>query len=196
MEAPGASLYRAVVAIANYIAQYRPDLQYAFKELCRRMSDPSEACLTKLKRLGRYLKGQPRAVSMFLWQEAQISLDVFTDANWAGCKASRKSTSGGAILLGSHCVRSWSKTQNTIAQSSAESELIAIVKAASEALDMMSLAEDLGMQVRTRLHVDASAALGILEQRGRQSQASGCGDALAPRATTSPSHLICQGTRN
>ena len=31
---------------------------------------------------------------------------------------------------------------------------------------MMSLAHDLGIDVQTRLHIDASAALGILERRG------------------------------
>ena len=69
-------------------------------------------------------------------------------------------------MLGSHVVRTWSKNQNTVAQSSAESELLAIVKAATEALCMISLAADLGINLTARIHVDASAALGILERRG------------------------------
>ena len=67
--------------------------------------------------------------------------------------------------MGSHVVRTWSKTQNTIAQSSAESELFAIMKAATEALGMISLAADLRIDLIARIHVDASAALGILERR-------------------------------
>lgn len=65
-------------------------------------------------------------------------------------------------------LRTWSKTQNTVAQSSAESELLAVVRAATEALGCMSLAADLGLVIDTRLHVDAdaAAALGILERRG------------------------------
>ena len=161
-----ASLYRAITARGNYVAQDRPDIQYAVKELCRRMSDPDEASWDKLVRLGRYLRGRPRAVSRFEWQTCPRTQDVFSDANWAGCRSSRKSTSGGAIRLGTHCVRTWSKTQNTIAQSSAESELLAIVRAATEALGCMSLAADLGWTFDTRLHVDAAAALGILERRG------------------------------
>ena len=58
------------------------------------------------------------------------------------------------------------KTQKTIAQSSAESELLGVVKASSEALGIMRLANDLGIKVKSRLHIDASAALGILERRG------------------------------
>ena len=161
-----ASLYRAITARANYIAQDRADIQYAVKELCRRMSDPDENCFNRLKRLGRYLRGKPRAVSRFPWQTCPGTQDVFSDANWAGCRASRKSTSGGAIQLGAHTIRTWSKTQNTIAQSSAESELLAIVRAATEALGCMSLALDLGLTFDTRMHVDASAALGILERKG------------------------------
>ena len=69
-------------------------------------------------------------------------------------------------MLGKCCIRSYSKTQNTIAQSSAESELIGTVKAATEALGIISLGKDLGIYLQARLHVDASAAIGILDRRG------------------------------
>ena len=53
-----------------------------------------------------------------------------------------------------------------MAQSSAESELIAIVRAATEAIGFISLAADMGIDIGGIMHVDASAALGILERRG------------------------------
>ena len=68
--------------------------------------------------------------------------------------------------MGTCCVKSWSKTQATIAQSSAESELIASVKGATEGLGIVSLGRDLGLDLGIRLHLDASAALGILERKG------------------------------
>ena len=70
------------------------------------------------------------------------------------------------MLWGTACLKSYSKTQGTIAQSSAESELIAVVKAACEAIGSVSLADDLGLSLRVRLHIDAQAALGILERQG------------------------------
>ena len=100
-----ATLFRAITARANYVALDRSDVQFAVKELCRKMSAPTAGDLKKLKRLGRYFLGKPRAVALYPWQATRAVQDVFTDANWAGCKASRKSTSGGAILLGSHLVR-------------------------------------------------------------------------------------------
>ena len=69
-------------------------------------------------------------------------------------------------MLGRCCVKSWSKTQRTIAQSSAESELLATVRGATEGIGLISLALDLAMKLDVRMHVDASAALGIIERRG------------------------------
>merc|ERR1712062_809400 len=47
----------------------------------------------------------------------------FSDADWAGCQRTRRSTLGGTILLGDHLLKAWSRTQATFALSSAESEL-------------------------------------------------------------------------
>ena len=46
-----ATLYRAMVARANYLAADRMDVQFAAKEACRDMAAPRVASLQKLKRL-------------------------------------------------------------------------------------------------------------------------------------------------
>ena len=81
---------------------------------------------------------------IFQWQDPAHVLDVFADANWAGCRRTRKGTSGGCAMLGYHCIKAWSKTQALIAKSSAESELYGIAKASTEALGMLRLVEELG----------------------------------------------------
>ena len=53
-------------------------------------------------------------------------------------------SSGGAIMIGKHCLKTWSKTQALVAKSSGEAELYAVVKGAAEALGMVTLARDLG----------------------------------------------------
>ena len=160
------SIYRSVVAKANYLAADRSDVHFAVKECAKGMSNPTEGDWTKLKRLGRYLKGKPRVVVHYAWQEATSKVTVFSDANWAGDKQSRKSTSGGAILVGEHWIKSWSKSQSTIARSSAESELYACIKATSEGLGFMSLMKDFGMTMHGEVRSDASAALGIIARNG------------------------------
>ena len=52
-----ATEYRAISARANYLAQDRPDIQFAVKEICRAMSSPTEWDKRKIKRLVRYLRG-------------------------------------------------------------------------------------------------------------------------------------------
>ncbi len=69
-------------------------------------------------------------------------------------------------MWGSHCIRSWSKTQTVIAQSSAESELTAAVKTTSEALGLIAMARDMGYRVEGQVWIDASATMGIINRRG------------------------------
>ena len=63
-------------------------------------------------------------------------------------------------------VRFWSKTQSTIAQSSAESELFGSVRGGVEALGAMTLMKDMGRDTTATLVLDASVALGILQRQG------------------------------
>ena len=56
------TIFRALAARSNYLAQDRIDLQFAAKEACRFMSSPTESAEASLKRLGRYLLGHKRLV--------------------------------------------------------------------------------------------------------------------------------------
>ena len=90
-----ATRFRAVAARANYLAADRPDIQYAVKEICRKMAKPARGDWQKLIRLGRYLKGAPRCVLEYAWQDCAVSPTGFSDSDWAGDRTTGKSTSGG-----------------------------------------------------------------------------------------------------
>ena len=131
------------------------------------MSKPTKKSWERLLRVGRFLKAHPRLVWGFIWQEQQNVVDVSSDSNWAGCHHSRTSTSGGVAAIGAHIIKSWSKSQATVAKSSAEAELYAVVRASTEALGICSLLQEFGVEnPKVRLHVDASAAIGMIERRG------------------------------
>ena len=71
------------------------------------------------------------------------------------------------MMLGSHLIRSYSKTQSVIAKSSGESELYGVVRASTESLGISSLFEDFGEEgMRVRVGMDATAAMGIVQRRG------------------------------
>ena len=109
-----ATTYRALAARCNYLAQDRADLSYASKELCREFNIPNLESFKKLKRLVRYLAGLPRLVYRYSWQTMPTHLDVFVDTDFAGCQTTRRSTSGGAALLGQCLVRHWSKISRAV----------------------------------------------------------------------------------
>ncbi len=54
------------------------------------------------------------------------TLDVYVDADWAGCTTTRKSTTGFAIKYLGATIHFGSRTQAIVALSSAESELYSI----------------------------------------------------------------------
>ena len=166
LNAADAKLFRSVVARCNYLAQDRVDIQYACKECSRHMAKPCQGDWAALKRIGRYLKGAPRLVQHFRWQKMPEAVSVFTDSDWAGCKITCRSTSGGITRFGSHTLKTWSSTQATIALSSAEAELYALTKGAAQALGFITLMADMGVRVRATVHTDASAAIGIARRAG------------------------------
>ena len=163
-----ATHFRGLAATANFLAQDRPDIQYAAKEICRDMARPKMSGWRKLKRLTRYLKKYPRVIWRFKEEDEHetLTMTAMSDSDWAGCLESRKSTSGGMITIQGGCVKSWSSTQGSVAMSSGEAEYYAMVKAAAEALGAQAVAKDLGVDVKIRLGLDSSAAKSMAERTG------------------------------
>ena len=119
-----------------------------------------------IKRLGRYLKGEPRIVQSFKFQRTPDTIIGWTDTDYAGCRLSRKSTSGGVIQIGSHTIKTWSSTQSTIALSSGEAEYYGLVKAASQSIGIRNIMRDLGFELHIQINTDASVAKSIAMRRG------------------------------
>ena len=161
-----ATKFRAITARLNYLAQDRPDIQYAVKEVARRMANPRRGDWLALKRVGRYLVGAPRAVQGFWWQDMPKELSTYVDSDWAGCRSTCRSTSGGAVKLGGHTLKTWSTTQATIALSSAEAELYALTKGAAMTLGIAAMCADLGLDLGATVFSDASATLSIVQRQG------------------------------
>ncbi|WVZ70460.1 hypothetical protein U9M48_019129 [Paspalum notatum var. saurae] len=92
------------------------------------MHDPREPHLAALKRILRYIKGTMH-LGLLLRPSSQSHLVVYSDADWAGCPDTHKSTSGYAVFLGDNLVSWSSKRQNTISRSSAEAEYRGVANA-------------------------------------------------------------------
>ena len=157
--------FRAVTARGNYISADRPEIQYATKEICRWMAAPTELGVKSLKRLGGFLETHKRLVFEYPFQQAQ-KVDVYSDTDWSGCVRTRKSTSGGCLMIGRHLIKSWSSTQGPISLSSGEAEFYGVVKASGMALGYQALLDDLGVRIPVRIWTDSSATMGICSRQG------------------------------
>ena len=130
------------------------------------MARPNTSSWGRVRRLGRYLVEHPRAVQIFEHQGLPHKLTIFCDSDWAACKESRKSTSCGCIMLGSHLLRAWSSTQAIIALSSGEAEYYALLKGASAGSGLQAIMDDVGVFLPMCLCTDSAAAKGIVQRRG------------------------------
>ena len=93
-----------------------------------------------MNRLAGYLRGNGRLVTRYGWQGEESQIMGYSDSDWAGCRQTGKSTCGGMIMIGNHFIKGWSRTQTHVTTSSAEADLIALVKCTSESLGIKSMA--------------------------------------------------------
>ena len=129
------------------------------------MSAPTDTSVLALKRMGRYLLGHKRLVYTYPWQKAD-GIEVYSDTDWSGCPRTRRSTSGGCVMIGRHVIRTWSSKQPSVTLSSGEAEFYGLVKAAGAGLGHQSIMSDVGLSVPVRVWTDSSAALGISTRSG------------------------------
>lgn len=159
--------YRRLAATVSYLAADKPDLQYVASVLGRTMANPIVRSWANLKKVARYIKKHPRVVFELRRIDSDGVRDLmgFSDSDWAGCRASRRSTSGG-VVLGWSVLKSWSNRQAKVALSSGEAEFHSASKAAAELLAIRSMMRDLGWDVGLKLLVDASVAQAMANTQG------------------------------
>jgi hypothetical protein len=124
--------YKSLAGALQYLTFTRPDISYAMQQICLHMHDPREPHLAALKRLLRYLRGTVD-YGLLLHRSTSSELVVYTDADWAGCSDTRRSTSGYAVFLGGNLVSWSSKRQPVVSRSSAEAEYRAVANGVAEA---------------------------------------------------------------
>ena len=163
-----ATKHRAAVARVVYPSQDRLDLGVAAVELAKTMAVPREGDNERLKRVARYLHGNPDDMQWYPLQEETNTVVLSTDADWATCRETRRSNSGGTVMLGNHLIAVWSRVQPRLALSSGEAELYAGLRGVTETLGFVHMMREFHTQDWGRIthRVDASACRAIMLRRG------------------------------
>ncbi|GJX24842.1 putative ribonuclease H-like domain-containing protein [Tanacetum coccineum] len=84
-------LYRSMIGSLMYLTASRPDIMFAVCACARFQVTPKTSHLHAVKRIFRYLKGQPK---LGLWypRDSPFDLEAFSDSDYAGASLDRKST--------------------------------------------------------------------------------------------------------
>ncbi|GJV28893.1 putative ribonuclease H-like domain-containing protein [Tanacetum coccineum] len=117
--------YRSMIGALMYLTSSRPDIVHATCLCARYQAKPTEKHLKEVKRVFRYLQG---TVNMGLWytKDSGFELTGFSYADYARCKDTFKSTSGGAQFLGEKLVSWFLKKQDCTTLSTAEAEYVSL----------------------------------------------------------------------
>ncbi|GJX37269.1 putative ribonuclease H-like domain-containing protein [Tanacetum coccineum] len=117
-------LYRSMIGSLMYLTSLRPDIMFAVCACAIFQVNPKISHLHAVKRIFRYLKGQPK---LGLWypKDSPFDLVVYTDSDYAGASLDRKSTIGGCQFLGFRLISWQCKKQTVVANSTTEAEYIA-----------------------------------------------------------------------
>jgi len=164
-----ATAYRSAVGSMTYYSLDMELLTFAVKELARGLHTPTCDDWNDLKRLGRWAWENQDVASLNMVDTPEndqpydfskpVPIVVKYDADWAGNRKDRRSTTGIRATIRGLRISHASQTQPGLPSlSSAEAELRAMAKAAVEGLYWKQITAEMGIRTEIILQGDASAA--------------------------------------
>jgi hypothetical protein len=157
--------YQSMVGQLHFLLQTQNDIQYAVNIVSRFTAAPQQAHLQAVHHLYRYLKGTVDYGLLYRRGEDSTLLG-YSDADWAGDREDRKSTTGYLFCLGSTPITWRTHKQPCVALSSTESEYMALSSAAQEATWIRRLLmklQALDSKAATEIRCDNQSAIRLAE---------------------------------
>ena len=131
----------------------RGDISFAVGMLSRYLDKPTKHLWSVAMRVLRYLAGTATFGPVYS-DAPSYGVEAFSDSDWSGCQATRRSTSGSLIQFGGGSVIWMSQRQSCVSLSSMESEIVACSETGKSCLWLTRLLNEIGYSVVPRLRVD------------------------------------------
>lgn len=167
--------FQSVVGSLLWMARCtRPDLSFAVYRATRKAHAPSQGDWNLVIKILKYLKWS--ATEKLILRPTVASfpavVEVYTDADWAGDKEDRKSTSGMVLLINGVLISWKCKKQSSVALSTAEAEYVAMVEGIREAMGASECLREIGVEVKSPLIVkcDNQAAIAQVKNESTSSK--------------------------
>ncbi|GJX31149.1 putative ribonuclease H-like domain-containing protein, partial [Tanacetum coccineum] len=156
-------LYRSMIGSLMYLTSSRPDIMFAVCACARFQVTPKVSHSHAVKRIFRYLKGQPK---LGLWypRNSPFDLVAYSDSDYAGASLDRKSTTGGCQFLGCRLISWQCKKQTVVATSSTEAEYVAAASCCGQVLWIQNQMLDYGYNfMHTMINIDNNSTICIVK---------------------------------
>ncbi|GKD05396.1 ribonuclease H-like domain-containing protein [Tanacetum coccineum] len=135
-------LYRSLAGSLQYLNFTRLDFSYAVQQVCLHMHDSREPHFSALRRILCYVSGC-LDYGLQLFSSTTTYLVAYSDADWAGCPTTRRSTSGYCVFLGNNLLSSPFMRQPMLSRSSADAEYRGVANAIAETCWFRNLLHEL-----------------------------------------------------
>ncbi|XP_059627659.1 secreted RxLR effector protein 161-like [Cornus florida] len=142
------TFYRSMIGSLLYLAASRPNISFCVGICVRYQVDPREQHFLMVKRVIRYVNSILN-YGLCYSSESNFEIAGYIDADWAGNKDDKKSTSGGCSYVGTNLVSWYNKKQNCIYLSSCEAEYITARNCCTQLLWMKQILMDYGFDQET-----------------------------------------------
>ncbi|GJR25586.1 hypothetical protein Tco_1101818 [Tanacetum coccineum] len=156
-------LYRSMIGALMYLTSLRPDIMFAVCACARYQVNPKVSHLHAVKRIFRYLKGQPK---LGLWypKDSPFDLVAYTDSDYARASLYRKSITGGCQFLGCRLISWQCKKQTVVAKSITKAEYVAASSCCGQVLWIQNHLLDYGYNfMLTKSYIDNNSTICIIK---------------------------------
>ncbi|GKA79515.1 hypothetical protein Tco_0786111 [Tanacetum coccineum] len=156
-------LYRSMIGSLMYLTSSRPDIMFAICDCARFQVIPKGLHLYVVKRIFRYLKGQPK---LGLWypKDSPFDLEAYLDSDYASASLDRKSTTGGCQFLRSRLISWQCKKQTVVANSTTKAEYVAVASCRRQVLWIQNQMLDYGYNLmNTKIFIDNESTICIVK---------------------------------
>ncbi|GKB46115.1 hypothetical protein Tco_0896868 [Tanacetum coccineum] len=156
-------LYRSMIGSLMYQTASRPDIMFVVCACARFQVTPKVLHLHDVKRIFRYLKGQPK---LGLWypKDLPFDLEAYTNSNYTGASLDRKSTTGGCQFLRRRLISWQCMKQTMVTNSTTKAEYVAASSCCRQVLWIQNQMIDYGYNfMNTKIFIDNESTICIVK---------------------------------
>ncbi|GJY42295.1 hypothetical protein Tco_0429565 [Tanacetum coccineum] len=156
-------LYRSMIGSLMYLTASRLDIMFVVCACARFQVTPKMSHLHAVKRIFRYLKGQPK-LGIWYPRDSPFDLEAFSDSDYAEASLERKSTIGGCQFLTKRLISWQCKKQTIVANSTTEAEYVIAANCCGQVLWIQNQMLDYRFNfMNTKIFIDNESKICIMK---------------------------------